>query len=100
MVITIGDGVLSSQKRTRGKARPFVKGVRALLPYDDGTFLDNTGTGDTHKETNVLPSAGQDEGNGRRMNSPTQEVQGKTSLIDEEIVGTRSTLIDKRLDRG
>ena len=56
MVVTTGDEVLLWQKRTRGKARPFVKDTRVLLPYHSRAFFNNTWMGDTHKETDILPS--------------------------------------------
>ena len=55
--------------------------------------------GNTHEETNVLPSTRQDEDSGRRVNFSTQDVQDNTTLIAEEIVGTRLTLIGKGLGR-
>ena len=42
-----------------------VMDMRALLPYCDRAFFNNTWTGDTHEETDVLPSARQDEDSGR-----------------------------------
>ena len=66
MVIATGDGVLLWQKRMRGQARPFVKDTAALLPYHNRTFFNSTWTGDTHKETDVLPSTKQSEDGGDR----------------------------------
>ena len=60
-------------------------------------LFDNTWTGNTHEETDVLPSARWVEGNGQQVNLSTRDVRGKTSLVDEEMVSTNSTLIDKRL---
>ena len=56
IVIATGDGVLSWQKRMKGKARPFVKDARALLLYSNRPILKVTWMGDTHEETNVLLS--------------------------------------------
>ena len=39
-----------------GKARPFVKDPRVLLFYFNRPIFVITWTGDTHEETNVLPS--------------------------------------------
>ena len=70
-----------------------------LLPYRDRAFFNNTWTGDTHKETNVLPSARQDEDSGQQANFSTRDVRDDTTLIVEGIVGTRLTLIGEGLSR-
>ena len=41
-----------------------VKDTGALLPYCSRTFFNNTWTGDTHKETDVLPSTRREEDSG------------------------------------
>ena len=61
IVIATGDGVLLWQKRTRRKVRPFVKYTRVLLPYYNKPFFNTTWTGDTHEETDILPSSERDE---------------------------------------
>ena len=61
IVITTGDGVLLWQKRMRGKARPFVKDMGVLLLYSNRPIFMVTWMGDTHGETNVLPSNRQSE---------------------------------------
>ena len=54
-----------------------------------------TWTGDTHEETDVLPSNRQSEGSRCWMSSSRQKTQDKTSLIVEEMVDTRLSLIGK-----
>ena len=63
MAIATGDEVLSWQKRTRGKARPFVKDARARLSFQYHSSSDTTWMGNTHVETDILPSSKQHRGN-------------------------------------
>ena len=59
MAIATGDGVLSWQKRMRGKARPFVKNARARLYFQHYSSDVTTWMGNTHVETDILPSSSQ-----------------------------------------
>ena len=59
-----------------------------------------TWMGNTHEETDVLPSNELSEDYQCRTSSSRESTQDKTSLIVEEIVDTSLTLIGEGLGRG
>ena len=59
-----------------------------LLLYTNRPIFEVTWTGDTHKETDILPSNGLEQ---RWLLK--ENVQDKTSLIVKEMVDTRLSLI-------
>ena len=85
------------QEKTRGKARPFVKDVGVKLSLQYHSSNDTTWTGDTHVETNILPSS-KWQRYCWRSSSYDKRFQTSTTLMVKSD-RHKSTLIDEEWDK-